>query len=144
MKTKRGLAWLFVAFISCSLLCLSVLAEDNRPAQKKHEPITQQLITMVEYDAELKEMLVESIEKAKKINPDRVMNPAQTLEEYYDFVDWAAKAMPWSILPNLPFPRLYEQIDQSLDYFYFINDQPLTELAHIIHKFTRLIIYKVL
>jgi phosphatidylserine decarboxylase precursor len=130
MKTKRSLAWLFVAFISCSLLSLSVLAEDNKQAQKKHEPITQQLITMVEHNAKLKEMLVESVEKAKKINPDRVTNPAQTFEEYCAFVDWAAKAMPWSILPNLPYPRLYEQIDQSLDYFYFINDQPLTELEN--------------
>jgi len=73
-------------------------------------------------------MLVASIEAAKKINPDKVMNPAQNLEEYYLFMDWAAKAMPWTILQNLPYPKLYEQIDQSLDYFYFINDQPLAEL----------------
>ena len=38
--------------------------------------------------------------------------------------------MPWSILPNLPYSSLYKQIDQSLDYFYFINDQPLTELEN--------------
>ncbi len=128
MKMKRCLAWLFVALISCSLLSLSACADNNKLEQQKHELITQQLITTVEHDAELKEMLVESIAKAKQINPDRVMNPAQTLEEYYTFIDWAAKAMPWSILPNLPYSRLYEQIDQSLDYFYFINDQPLSSL----------------
>lgn len=83
---------------------------------------------MVEHNAGMKKMLVESIEKAKRINPDPATNPAQTLEEYYDFMDWAAKAMPWSILRNLPYSRLYDQIDQSLDYFYFINDQPLPEL----------------
>jgi phosphatidylserine decarboxylase len=36
--------------------------------------------------------------------------------------------MPWSILPKTPYTSLYDKIDQSLDYFYFINDQPLTEL----------------
>ena len=128
MKMNRPFTWLFVAFVSWSILSLTVLTGCNKVALTKHEPITQQMITMVEHNAELEEMLVESIEKAKKINPDRIMNPAQTLEEYYAFIDWATKAMPWSILPNLPYPRLYEQIDQSLDYFYFINDQPLAEL----------------
>jgi hypothetical protein len=83
---------------------------------------------MVEDHSDLKRMLIRSIERAKTINPDKATNPAQTLEEYYDFIDWAAKAMPWSILPNLPYSKLYDQIDQSLDYFYFINDQPLPEL----------------
>jgi phosphatidylserine decarboxylase precursor len=83
---------------------------------------------MVEHNSELEKMLIKSIKDAKRINPDRTMNPAQTLDEYYGFVDWAAKTMPWTILPDLPYPRLYEQIDQSLDYFYFINDQPLKEL----------------
>jgi phosphatidylserine decarboxylase len=130
MKKKRILASLLAVVTLCLLLSLNVLAEYNNLVQNKHEPITHQMITMVEHNAELKEMLVESVEKAKKINPDRVTNPAQTLEEYYAFVDWAAKAMPWSILPNLPYPKLYEQIDQSLNYFYFINDQTLTELEN--------------
>jgi phosphatidylserine decarboxylase precursor len=94
----------------------------------RHEPITQELITLVDHDVELKKMLVRSIDKAKVINSDRNTNPAQTLDEYYRFIDWAAKAMPWTILPSLPAPKLFEQIDQSLDYFYFINDQPLEEL----------------
>ena len=36
--------------------------------------------------------------------------------------------MPWSILPNSPYSSLYDQIDQSLDFFYFVNDQPLAGL----------------
>ena len=130
MKVKRNLARLLVVFISCFLFSSAVLAQDDQPAQKKHEAGTQYLITMVEHNAELKELLVESIKKAKAINPDKRTNPAQTLEEYYAFIDWAAKAMPWSILQNLTYPKLYEQIDQSLDYFYYINDQPLTELEN--------------
>ena len=38
--------------------------------------------------------------------------------------------MPWSIVPNLPYSSLYDQIDQSLDYFYFVNDRPLPELKN--------------
>jgi phosphatidylserine decarboxylase len=62
------------------------------------------------------------------VNPDKNTNPAQTLAEYYDFVTWAETCMPWSILPKTPYTSLYDKIDQSLDYFYFINDQPLAEL----------------
>ena len=75
-------------------------------------------------------MLEKSIAQAKQINPDRRTNPAQTLDEYYEYIDWAARAMPWAILPDAGelYPKLYEQIDQSVAYFYFVNDQPLEEL----------------
>ncbi|MBF0550852.1 MAG: phosphatidylserine decarboxylase [Deltaproteobacteria bacterium] len=130
MKTKKALTRLLSTVAVCLLLSLNVLAQDIKSAQPKHEPITQQLITMVEHNSELKELLTDSIEMAKKINPDKTTNPAQTLEEYYAFIDWAAKAMPWSILPIVPHSSLYDQIDQSLDYFYFINDQPLPKLKN--------------
>lgn len=97
-------------------------------AQARHQPITEELITMVEHDYTLKQLLTASIELAKGINPDPITNPAQTLEGYYAYVDWASLAMPWNILSNLPYTKLYEQIDQSIDYLYFINDQPLAAL----------------
>ena len=94
-----------------------------------HAPSTEDLITIVEHNAELKAMLEKSIAIAARINPDRSTNPAQSLEEYYDFLDWAATAMPFNILPSAErLPKLYEQIDQSLNYFYFLIDQPLEEL----------------
>ena len=96
--------------------------------QAQHQPITEQLITMVDHDYALKQMLEESIELAKQANPDPVTNPAQTLDDYYLYIDWASLAMPWNILSNLPYTKLYEQIDQSIDYIYFINDQPLKAL----------------
>ena len=128
MKTRKALLRIFYVLALFSFLSCNALAEDITSAAKKHEPITLQLVTMVEHNAEIKSMLIHSIEKANKINPDRVTNPAKTLEEYYSFVDWAAKAMPWSILPNPASSTLYDKIDQSLDYFYFVNDQPLQEL----------------
>lgn len=128
MKKRNFLFRLLTFAALCSSLSFSALAEGINTGTARHEPITEELISMVEHNAELKSMLVESIEKTTKINPDRVTNPVRTLDEYYSFIDWAAKAMPWSILPNAPYASLYDQIDQSLDYFYFVNDQPLAGL----------------
>ena len=95
-----------------------------------YEKSTEDFITMMDHNPELKALLIKSIEKAKATNPDKESNPAQNLEEYYKFLDWASKAMPWNILPSAEtkYPKLYERIDQSLDYFYFVLDQPLEEL----------------
>lgn len=128
MKIKKALTNLVSIFTLCAWLCLDAFAQDASQYPIRHETITEQLITMMDHNAELKKMLLDSIASAKKLNPDKAMNPAQTLEEYYAFIDWAAKAMPWSILRDLPYASLYDQIDQSLDYFYYINDQPLAAL----------------
>lgn len=95
-----------------------------------HAKITQDLISMVNHNPELKLMLEKSIAKAKAINPDKATNPAQSLEEFYSYVDWASTALPWAILPHADqhCDSLYDSIDQSLDYFYFICDIPLEEL----------------
>lgn len=128
MKIRKTWVCLLSVVTLCSFLCLNAIAQNVTSSQKAYSQTTEEFITMIEHNAGLKDMLIKSIEAAKMINPEKVTNPAQTLEQYYDFIEWAAKAMPWSILPNLPYPKLYEQIDQSLDYFYFINDQPLDEL----------------
>jgi len=130
MKTKKHLSRLFSVVVLCFFLSFNAFAADVKSADTTHAPMTLQLQTMVEHNSELKKMLLHSLESAKKINPDKKTNPANTLEEYYSFMDWAAKALPWSILPDLPSSSLYDKIDQSLDYFYFVNDQPLPELKN--------------
>ena len=97
-------------------------------ATAAHEPITQELIDILDKQPEVKQLLQKSIDMAKEINPDPKTNPAQTLETYYDYIDWAAKAMPWNISQDVDSDSLYTKIDQSLNYFYFINDMPLEEL----------------
>ena len=97
-------------------------------ATAAHEPITQELIDILDKQPEVKQLLQKSIDMAKEINPDPKTNPAQTLETYYDYIDWAAKAMPWNISQYVDSDSLYTKIDQSLNYFYFINDMPLEEL----------------
>lgn len=121
---------LFILFYALSgiLVMENSFAEETETEVSTHAPITQKLIELVDYDQNLKKMLIVSIEKAKKANPDKTTNPAQTLDEYYAFIDWAALALPWTIEPSTRYSSLYDQIDQSLDYFYFISDQPLPEL----------------
>ena len=86
------------------------------------------LIGMVGSDTKLKRMLEASIEAAAAINPDRDTNPAQTLEEFYDYVEWSSVTLPRFILRLPESSSLYDRIDQGLDYFYFLIDQPLAEL----------------
>jgi len=89
---------------------------------------TLELINLVNQHPEIKSLLIASIEQAKKVNPDKRTNPAQTLEEYYQFVSWTENVMPWQFLEVDYANSLYDRIDQSLCYFFFINDQPLEAL----------------
>lgn len=155
-RLKTGLLVLFIALsiISTSACCYLVYFQNNPTAYvpfqalstyqypptdgpttddtlgNTHAITTQQLMSMVNHDANLKSLLEKSIAQAAQINPDKHTNPAQSLDEYYDYIDWASTALPWTILPNQDEQELslYDRIDQSLDYFYFINDQPLDEL----------------
>lgn len=71
MKTKKTLAWLVQFLALCLILSFNAFAEELKSADTVHAPITQQLVTMVEHNPEIKKMLVHSIEAAKKINPDK-------------------------------------------------------------------------
>lgn len=51
------------------------------------------------------------------------------MDQYYDFIDWASKAMPWWVLKNTPYSTVYDQLYQGTTYYYYIMDQPLDELS---------------
>ena len=95
-----------------------------------HAPMTEKLIALLDADSALLGMLEHSIALAKQANPDPVTNPVQTIAGFYTYLDHAATALPWNIAPwaETVYSSLYDQIDQSLCYFYFILDQPLPEL----------------
>ena len=100
----------------------------NQKSEPQHEPWTQELIDSLDNNPTAKQLLVKAIDIAKTINPDHETNPAQTLDEYYAYLDWSAKCLPWSVIPQPVGRTLYDKIDQSVDYFYFILDIPLDEL----------------
>ena len=114
--------------LAAALVLLTVGFTGCKSGQPKHEPWTQELIDALEQDTVAKALLVKSIEIAKGINPDPETNPAQSLEQYYDYLDWSTKCLPWSVIPQAAGRTLYDKIDQSVDYFYFVLDIPLDEL----------------
>ena len=95
--------------------------------EKRHKPITRELIQLIKEQPEIGKMLEASIAKAKKINPDRNTNPAQSLSEYYDFIDRASELLPQDVLKR-PSESVRDQMLQGICYFYFLVDQPLDEL----------------
>lgn len=121
-KTIKGL------YILLLVAGLTSCQEENAETGKAHGPACKELIRIVESDRQIKALLEKSIVQAKEQNPDKLTNPAQTLEEYYDFIDWATTAMPWGVISQPEGTDLFTRIDQSLNYLFFINDQPLEEL----------------
>lgn len=129
---KRRFAYIFTVLL-CSVVCLTSCLNDDDPVYppidpEEYSPATIELMMLVDENSQLKELLKKAIEKGVAINPDRKTNPAQSLEEYYDFVEWAAHAMPWSVISQPEGTDIFTRIDQSLNFFFFINDIPLEEL----------------
>lgn len=96
--------------------------------EKIYGPATQELIDLLENDAELKALVEKSIAQASKINPDRNSNPVQSFDEYYDFVNHAERALPWTIVEKEVHTEIFNDIFYSLCAFYYLIDQPLEEL----------------
>ena len=121
-----------VALLLTVLLSLSVLfAQAEAVPVPDLLPRSEASLAMMEYleaDPELMALMEKSIARAAEVNPDLNTNPVRSLEDLYDFLDWATVCMPWNVLTDVSYPTLYESIDQSIDYIWFLLDQPLEEL----------------
>lgn len=127
MKMKK-IIYKIALYFSMILLALMILPANTAFTEEdKHKPVTLALIKLVEENPKIGEMLEESLAKAKEINPDPVTNPAQSLSEYYDFIDEAVEIIPKEVLDN-PANLTRDQIMQTICYFYFLIDQPLAAL----------------
>ncbi|MGN0907361.1 MAG: phosphatidylserine decarboxylase, partial [Bullifex sp.] len=111
------------------LLVLMTIGCSTTEAVKERAEITKEFIAIMDSDPELKALMEKSIAKGVAANPDRNTNPVQSLEEFCDYLDWCAVCMPWELIDiSETYPSIYDQIDQSLIYFYYYFDQPLEEL----------------
>ena len=121
-----------VAFFLTFLLVLTLLAAHAaEPVPVPDLPRSEAALAMMEYleaDPELMALMEKSIASAAQVNPDLNTNPVRSVDELYDFLDWATICMPWNVLTDVSYPTLYESIDQSIDYIWFLLDQPLEEL----------------
>ena len=125
MKTKA--ACLFLWFF----LIVFASAGFAEAAPELDLPRSEAALSMMHYlesDPELMELMEQSIAAAAEINPDPSTNPVRSVEELYDFIDWAVTCMPWNVLTDASYPTLYGHIDQGVCYFWFLVDQPLPAL----------------
>jgi phosphatidylserine decarboxylase len=121
MRKMVKLLLLAMCFMVATQIAAQTSTEYGRPA-------TVELKRLVATNPEVKRLLIASIEQAARVNPDRVSNPAQSLEQYFDFIAWAERALPGNLLKQKPDATLYQRMDQSIGYIFFIIDQPLKEL----------------
>ena len=131
---KRINLWLLLAVVLCSTLFTACSNDDDPvvpPTQQRTEA-SKALIKICNENAEVKSLLEHAIAQAAEINPDRRYNPAQSLDEFYDFIDWNVRQLPWDVMihhsPDEYGRTLYCRTDQGVGYFWFIVDQPLDEL----------------
>ncbi len=123
---KEGIIKMRLFFAVVILAGLLILA-CSVSSKVDHKPITLELIKLVNSDKEVESLLKASIAEAKKINSDTRSNPVQSLTAYYDFIDKAVELLPQEILPG-PSGSVRDQMLQGICYFYFLIDQPLSEL----------------
>jgi len=131
----RKIRWLFTLVLLSGIL-FSCSNEDNEGGTPyyptSHTQAVKELIKICDQNAEVKQLLQHAIRQAAEINPDKDYNPAQTLEDFYYFVDRNVRCLPWDVMlqpaPNDYGRSLYGRTDQGIGYFWFVVDQPLDEL----------------
>ena len=134
---KRTFRTVLCLALAAMLFCCSAflrvpgsaaLAEAAPELQPEHAECTLAMMEYLEGNPELKALMEKSIRKSHEVNPDPNTNPVNSVDELYDFLDWAVTCMPWNVLTGVSYPTLYNSIDQSIDYIWFLLDQPLEEL----------------
>ena len=121
------------AFLLASLLLLAMAIVQAESAPVAELPRSEASLAMMEYleaDPELMTLMEKSIASAAQVNPDPDTNPVRSVNDLYDFLDWATICMPWNVLTDVSYPTLFESIDQSIGYIWFLLDQPLEELEN--------------
>lgn len=138
---KRLLTGILALFVSTTLLVGCGNTQSTMPTtsaeqtatanqaagQASQSKMATEIKAMLDADPELKALVEKSIAKAAQINPDRMTNPVQSIDELYEFCNWATTCTPWNVIEGRQ-SDLYGKIDQAVDYFWFLFDQPLEEL----------------
>ncbi len=132
MRLKEPRKLICLAICALLVACTDYDLPENQDPQEEHTEAVWALKKICEENGEVRSLLEHAIRQAATINPDRRYNPAQTLEEFYDFVDWNVRQLPWDVMihqaPSEYGKSLYGRTDQGVGYFWFVVDQPLEEL----------------
>ena len=134
---RKSYACVLAAILAvCGATVFTSCSNDDTPItqeqERQHTEAVSELIRLMDGNPGVKALLEKSIAKAAEVNPDRRYNPAQTLTEFYDFVDWNVRQLPWDMMihqaPSEYGQSLYGRTDQGVGYFWFLVQQPLEEL----------------
>ncbi|MCQ2168677.1 MAG: phosphatidylserine decarboxylase [Bacteroidales bacterium] len=113
-----------------AVISLTAFCGCGKTGGRSHTAAVEELVEICNGNSEVRSLLEHAIKQAAQINPDRKYNPAQTLDEFYDFIDWNIRSLPWDVMTGLTADKasLYSRLDQGVGYFWFVVDQPLEEL----------------
>ena len=140
---KARISWFMLAAVSTVVFAGCFIAcgpQEEGPdgqgstaaiGETSHQPITLQLISLIDNNPEIGEMLEASILMAKEVNPDPVTNPVQDLDDYYAYIDRVSRSLPQNMIECSPELSMREQMLQGICYHYFLASQPLVELEDI-------------
>jgi len=67
----------------------------------------------------LRQRMEARLKANQTLNPDRVTNPVQSMEELYEWLQHFLTCLPWDGL-NLPNRSVFRRIDQSIGYAYYL------------------------
>ena len=85
----------------------------------------RQLLTV---DTTLRGLMEQSLQQAAMQNPHMQTNPVRTLDDWYAYLEYFLRHMPWENLDLGEKASFFRRIDQNIGYFYYLLDQPLEAL----------------
>jgi hypothetical protein len=119
--------WMLLLLTGIGVILTSCSEDDGyQPSPTPITPHTkpvQELIRICDESTEVRQLLQHSISQAAAVNPDRDYNPAQTLDEFFNFIDRNVRCLPWDVMihpsPTAYGKSLYGRTDQGIGYFWF-------------------------
>ena len=117
----------FLIAVTTTLL-MSCTVKNSPKVEIARSEASLKLQKYLEEDSKLMAMMEKSISKAYSINSDPNTNPVSNVNELYSFIDWNVTSLPFKVLSSEHHPTIYDQVDQGVDYVWFLFDQPLEEL----------------
>lgn len=132
MGSLMALMMIFTVLFGCPAGGLQAVkaetAQEASPVSAERSEASRELEKLLNDDPELMALMKKSIRLAAEVNPSLDTNPVRSIDTLYALIDWNMQAMPWNVLTEAVYPSVFDSIDQSVCYLWFLFDQPLDEL----------------